>query len=305
MTARQAMFALGFIGFGEAAFEISSGLKAEGFTRLGAYDKFQDQVPISSAIQDRAKETNISLSPSLEILVKSSDVVLSANSSSAAVDVAEEAAPFLNKEKIFVDINAASPETMEQVARVVEKTECRFVDAAVMGPVPKYRHKVPILACGSGAVEWSEMMSPLGMNIQVVGEDAGRASAIKMLRSVYMKSAATALLETCLAAHHYGVVDFVMDSLAETWDNSAFLEMATRLIGGTAIHAGRRVHEMEDVVNTLTHLNVDPIMSQATVELLKWMETLNLRETFSDRLPQDYRSVLDAISDRQSLGVGS
>ena len=50
---------LGFIGFGEAAFGITMGLKSEGFEHITAYDRAYKQPPQSKIITERAKTVAI------------------------------------------------------------------------------------------------------------------------------------------------------------------------------------------------------------------------------------------------------
>ena len=41
--------------------------------------------------------------------------------------------------------------------------------------------------------------------------------------------------------------------------------MLQRLVQGTGVHAGRRLHEMEASAQQLTELGVDPLMTASTV----------------------------------------
>ena len=72
-----------------------------------------------------------------------------------AVSVAEEAAPFLRPGHLYADVNTAAPKVKETVAGIVEKTGAAFVDAAMMGAIPTFLHRVPILASGGGAGAFS------------------------------------------------------------------------------------------------------------------------------------------------------
>ena len=68
---------IGFIGFGEASFNISRGLKGEGVEQINAYDKFWNIAPQSELISKRAREAGVFLAKSLQELVESSDIVIS------------------------------------------------------------------------------------------------------------------------------------------------------------------------------------------------------------------------------------
>jgi len=87
-----------------------------------------------------------------------------------------------------------------------------------------------------------------------------------------------------------------MENLAKSMDNMAFEKRENVLLGKTAIHSARRIHEMEDVIKTLNSLGVDPIMSRATLENFIRIDRLGLNEYFSGETPQDYRQVLEAVS---------
>jgi 3-hydroxyisobutyrate dehydrogenase-like beta-hydroxyacid dehydrogenase len=286
---------VGFIGFGEAASEIALGLRDEGFTRLEAYDVNQAREPQGALVRNRASQAGISLSKDCGDLIKRADILVSATSSTVATSVAQDAAKYLSPGQLFADINSASPTTMEAASRAIAGTGAKFVDIAVMGPVPRSRHKVPMLASGEGAQEFADAMTPWGMNVRVIGSKPGQASAAKLVRSVYMKGAAALLYEMCLAADRYGVVDLVMASVCEDMDAVPFEEMATRFIAGTAIHAGRRVHEMEDVLQMLDDLGTRSSMSAATTETLRWISSLGLKEALGGKAPSEYATVLKAM----------
>jgi 3-hydroxyisobutyrate dehydrogenase-like beta-hydroxyacid dehydrogenase len=288
--------ALGFIGFGEAAFGITMGLKSEGFKHITSYDKAYQQPPQSKIITERAKTAEIELLPSVEKVLEVSDMVVSATSASEAVNVANAAAPFLRKGHIFVDVNAACPDTIIEVFDILRKTGCIFVDVAMMADVKSNRHKVPMFVSGPGAERFENLMSPYGMNIKIVGEETGQASAMKMIRSVFTKGFEALLMEALTAAQEYQIVDLTMENLAKSMDSTTFEKRANVLLGKTAIHSARRIHEMEDVIKTLNSLGVDPVMSRATLENFIRIEQLGLNDYFSGETPQDYRQVLEAVS---------
>jgi len=286
---------LGFIGFGEAAFGITMGLKSEGFEHITAYDRAYKQPPQSKIITERAKTADIELLPSVEKVLEVSNMVISATSASEAVNVANAAAPFLRKDHIFVDVNAACPDTIIEVSDILKKSDCIFVDVAMMADVKSNRHKVPMFVSGPGAERFEKLMSPFGMNIRIVGEAPGQASAVKMVRSVFSKGVEALLMETFTAAKKYWIVDLMMENLAQSMDSTSFEKRANVLLGKTAIHSARRIHEMEDVIKTLNSLGVDPIMSRATLENFVRIDRLGLNDYFSGETPRDYKQVLEAI----------
>ena len=50
-------------------------------------------------------------------------------------------------------------------------------------------------------------MAPYHMDITLAGEKAGSASAIKLVRSIFMKGIASLMIEMLEGAHAYGVAE--------------------------------------------------------------------------------------------------
>jgi len=288
------MVKLGFIGFGEAAFNIASGLRGEGLKGIIAYDKHWKDSPAAELIGRRAAEAQVELVASQQALIERSEMIVSAVSADMALPLAQASKPFLKPDQVYVDINATSPMTKEEVDRVISPVAL-FVDCAVMGPVPTYRHKVPVAVSGPGARRFCDTMTPYGMAITYMDAPAGSASASKMFRSIFMKGFVTLLIEMLTAAHRYGVEDDVLESVKETLTAGPLLEVINGLVGRGVIHSERREHEMDEVIATLETLHVDGTMSKATKAKLRWCTQLGLKGYFKGVPPQDFHEIFEAI----------
>jgi 3-hydroxyisobutyrate dehydrogenase-like beta-hydroxyacid dehydrogenase len=288
------MLKLGFIGFGEAAFNIAKGLGDEGLKGISTYDKFWNVVPQSELICARAQEANVELAPSLQAMIAKSEIIFSAVSADMAVSLAQAAKPFLKKDQIYVDINATSPMTKEEVDAFISPVAL-FVDCAVKGPVPNYGHKVPVSVSGNGAKIFIEKMAPYGMNITFMDAPAGSASGSKMFRSIFMKGFVMLLLEMLVAARKYQVEDDVLRSVKKTLTAGDLLEIINGLVARGVIHSERREHEMDEVIATLNALGVDGTMSVATQAKLKWCTNLKLKDYFKGVPPQDFHEIFAPI----------
>jgi len=284
---------IGFVGFGEASYHIAGGLKEEGAPAIRAYDVQAHGHPRSGMIQTRAGELGVALEPSLEALIRACDVIISANSAKAALPVAREAAGFLAREKLYVDLNAASPDVKRQIAEVLG--EVPFVDAAVVESVPAFRHRVPMLVSGSGAERFAEIARRVRMQVTPVGGEPGSASAIKMARSIFLKGFTMLLLETLSLSRQFGVEEDILQSIEKSITRASLKERANDLIARSAIHAGRRVAEMEEVLHTLRSAGLDGTMSEATRNKLQMLVDLELNRHFNFEAPEGYAPVIDAI----------
>jgi 3-hydroxyisobutyrate dehydrogenase len=225
--------------------------------------------------------------------VEKAEVILSVVTPDASLSAAQEAASHLCPGKTYLDLTSSFPEDMKAASALVEPTGARFVDGAIMGALPISGHKVLIYAAGSHAEEAARFLNQRGMNIQPVGQEPGRASAIKLILSISSKGLEALLVETLLAAHHYGVEEQVLSAFHQFFVKGLGAAI-DRFVGSDAVHSGRRVKEMESSVQLLKNLGVDPIMTEAIVRRLKWSASLGLKEYFQGRTPEGYREVIEA-----------
>jgi len=286
---------LGFIGFGGAGYGLAKGLHQAGLTEILFYDRMQQTPPYSEVILRHAEETGALSAGRMEELLSRVEVVISCVTGAMAASVAEEAAPFLRTGHLYADVNTAAPQVKEQVARIVEPTGAGFIDAAMMGAIPTFLHRVPILASGDGAERFQLAMQPYEMNIRVIGPKPGQASAIKMFRSIFMKGMLSLFLEMLTATHCYGVDEMVLGSIAESLDGVPFRETARLQMTKGVVNAGRMAHEMEEVIATIEGMDLPAGMSRAAMEKLLWCAGFGLRERYGGELPKTLAEVLRAM----------
>ena len=282
---------LGFVGFGEAASHIAKGLRGEGVTRISAYD-----IKIDKKLETRARDTGVSLVESPGALCAAADVIISAVTADQAVPAAEQNAPDLTAKHLYCDLNSISPKAKQRVASIASTNGARFVEIAVMGPIPPYLHKAPLLLGGAAAPEFQAIFEPLGMRMEIVSTDQiGRAAAVKMFRSIVYKGLEALLFECVLGAGHYGAEQRVFASLAESIPGVDWKKLADYMVGRVVVHGERRAREMDEVAKTLEELGIEPLMASATARRFDWAAGLGLKEKFSGEFPKTYEEVLAAI----------
>ncbi|WP_371371078.1 DUF1932 domain-containing protein [Sporomusa aerivorans] len=293
------MMRLVLIGFGEAAYNIASGLKAEGLTDIGAYDINAENPALNGLIQKRAAEVGVILFNSLESAYQAGDFIASLTSANVAYTVAESIIPYLKAGQVYVDMNSAAPTVKADIAKIPHVDGVAFCDAAVMGTVPGNRHKVPMILAGDGAEKFETVFAQYGMNLTVLDAEAGGASAIKMFKSVIMKGIPQLMFESFEAAQKYGVLDTLVGSLSGSLNGKMVEQLADTFIARTMIHASRRSAEMQDVVTTLESLGVDAAMSRATVKKLNQLAEKNWADKLGpngDKL--NYRDAMQFFIDK-------
>lgn len=286
---------LGFIGFGEAAFELASGLNEQGIQKMLAYDPLWNVPEYSELIRTRAKISNVTIVTSFDEVFKELEVVIVAVPADKALEVSGQLMSHVNNNLVYIDVSAANPNIKKQIASNICTSGGKFVDAAMMGPLPVYKHKVPILASGDGSDVFIEMMSGYGMNIEKVSEIPGEATAAKLIRSIYMKGVVGLYIELLEAAHHFNVENLVINSLSETINGRTFEETMNRLVTGTALHAVRRSIELGGTIDMLESAEIDSSMSKAAKAKIEKLALLNLKEKYHGKKPEQWQQVIEAF----------
>jgi 3-hydroxyisobutyrate dehydrogenase-like beta-hydroxyacid dehydrogenase len=141
---------IGFVGFGEAGFHIAAGLRKAGIEQITAFDINSQTPGLGEKIRQRAAETGTLLVDSNGELAGLSDIVLSVVTSDQALIAAQQTAPGLTSRHLYADLNSVSPALKQAIERVVSAPGARYVEVAVMSPIPPYGHRAPMLVGGAG-----------------------------------------------------------------------------------------------------------------------------------------------------------
>lgn len=283
---------IGFLGFGEAASAIALGLYQEGISGARAFDVLLKVPEKRERVLATVKECGGVAADTAAEAVQDADVVFAAVPANFALGATQEAAPSLHPGELYVDVTTASPEEKRKMAALVKERGAKFVDGAMLGPLLRYRHKVPMLLSGEGSEELKQRMAPYHMDLTVVEGPAGVATSIKFLRSISAKGIACILFETLQAAQYFQVEDTVVASLLESY-GAAFEKVLDGYVSGTCIHAKRREHEMQNVEDMLLEAGLPCQMVTATKEKLAAIAELDLSSRFEDGVPRNWRGVLE------------
>jgi 3-hydroxyisobutyrate dehydrogenase-like beta-hydroxyacid dehydrogenase len=132
-----------------------------------------------------------------------------------------------------------------------------------------------MLVSGPGAVRYAEILAGLGADVTVQPGPAGEATSRKLLRSVFYKGLAAAVVEALAAAEAAGCAEWLYGNISAElagFDGGTIV----RLVDGTHRHARRRADEMAAAAEQLVELGVEPRIAAAARDLLS---ALRDRET--------------------------
>lgn len=286
---------IAIIGFGEVGPIFARGFIASGRHEVAAYDILFDDPDAAPAMREKARAAGVVAASSAAAAAAGAAVVISAVTAAAARDVAAEAAGYLVPGQIFLDINSVAPETKRANATAAERSGARYVEAAVLAPVPPYGLKVPILLGGAAAPELAALLGPAGMALEIGPPVIGQASAIKMCRSIMIKGVEALTVECLLTARHYGVEDRIIASLNHTFPLD-WEKLAGYLIGRTVHHGRRRAAEMREVAATVSAAGLTPLLAAATAERQDWVaDQAAAGPELKSITEPDWRRTLDAL----------
>jgi 3-hydroxyisobutyrate dehydrogenase-like beta-hydroxyacid dehydrogenase len=287
---------LTFLGFGELSGAWAGALRPREDLEVRVYARPPRDPAAAQEQARRAGAAGVELDESLVRAVSGADVVLACVPSHAALEVGSACLEILRPGTVYVDPTPADPETKRALAERMLAHGVAYADVALLGTVVVSGLDLPMIAAGPGAARWAEIGAGLGMRITPIEGDAGRAAAIKLIRSVYMKGRDALVLEMLVAARRHGVEHDVIRSIGGAGERVPFDALADRVMGALSVHAARRADELRASAGQLRTVGVDPLVTEAAERRLRWLADLGVHE----RLPRrsDVASdVLDAIDE--------
>jgi 3-hydroxyisobutyrate dehydrogenase-like beta-hydroxyacid dehydrogenase len=257
---------LALIGFGEVGKIFAREFLAGGGASVAIYDILLDDPVKGPPMRAAAADMGARVAASAADAARDARIVISAVTAASVLAVAKEAAGYLHQGQIFFDINSASPVTKKTAAGLVNAAHAKYVEGAVMAPVPGPGITVPILGGGPAAAEAASILNPLGMKIDPVTTEPGRASAMKLCRSIVIKGLEAIMVDCAAAAKAWGVEDEVFASLDASYPAIDFRQLAETMGGRVRQHGVRRAAEMREAASMVADLGLNPGLAAAIAD---------------------------------------
>jgi L-threonate 2-dehydrogenase len=240
----------------------------------------------SAATKERAQAAGMTAA-SLDAVMEA-DLLLSIVPPANALSFAEQTAFALKsarRKPVFADCNAVSPATVRHIHAVVSATGAEFVDAGIIGFPPEPSGKGPhIYASGESAPKLAAL-SDHGLDVRVLNEHVGAASALKMAFAGISKGSIAIVAAMVLAAERSGTAEALRQELSES-EQSLLKTMSTRVPKSMFPKAWRWVAEMQEIAEFAKE---DP----AAYEI--WMGISKLYERIAEDIAGD-RKETDALA---------
>jgi 3-hydroxyisobutyrate dehydrogenase-like beta-hydroxyacid dehydrogenase len=225
----------------------------------------------SEATRRRAQAAGLGDVGTLDNLVEGVEAIVSVCPPASALTVAEAVAA-RRFGGVYVDANAIAPSTARAIGALLEGAGASFVDGGIIGP--------PV---GGGAGTWLYLSGPEAgrvaglfagseLEVVVVGDRAGAASAVKACFASWTKASNALLLGIRALARAEGVEA----PLLAQWERSApgLAERSERGPTGSARKAWRWVGEMEQLGAAFRDAGLPDGFHLAAAELYRRLERL-------------------------------
>lgn len=281
---------LAFIGFGEAAEAFASSLNRSGLVEIRAFD-----IQADSALAERLQRNQVSGCASLAEALDGAGLVISVVTADQAYAVASEAAALLSPEALFFDCNSCAPQTKQRSAAAIAKAGGRYVDVAVMAPVLPARNRTPLLVSGEHSSAALTALNALDMNASLQAGPVGKASSVKMVRSIMVKGLEALTAECVLAGRLAGVEDEVLASLNNSHPGADWAQRSAYNLERMLNHGGRRAAEMTEVCHFLNELGMAEPLSERTVSWQRRLGDLDLAEAANDDVHVTADALISAL----------
>ena len=218
----------------------------------------------SKPTQERAREAGLVDVETLAKAVQASDVILSICPPHAALELARQVAQH-NFHGVYVDANAVSRETAEQIGDAVTQAGASFVDGGIIGSPVKRAGTTRLYLSGARAPEVAQLFSASMLDARSIGGKPGAASALKVAYAAWTKCTDALLL----AIRAFATIEGVDKALLEEWAISQpRLERRCNQAAAVATpKAWRYVGEMEEIAATFKSAGLPAGFHAAAAEI--------------------------------------
>lgn len=275
---------VGFMTPGDMGQAVAMQIKARGFTVCTALDKRSERS------RKLAREAGLTDLGTVARLVNECDVVLSVMNPGAAVDFAREATDAMRasgRKIVFSDCNAIAPDTVHEIAGLVEKAGGRFVDGGIIGPPPRGNAKTNLHVSGPGAEDFEQFAGPQ-LRVNVVSQRIGDASAVKMCYGALNKGTQALWLEVLMAAQRLGVAELLEQQVRQS--RGDILDWAYAQYPKMPPKAYRWVPEMLEIAKTLGSAGITPKVFQGAADIFKFVAATPLGKETPEQVRNNERS---------------
>jgi 3-hydroxyisobutyrate dehydrogenase-like beta-hydroxyacid dehydrogenase len=146
---------------------------------------------------------------------------------------------------LYLDANAISPQRARHIGEKLDATGLAFVDGGIVGGPAWEPGKTWLYLSGERAGEITNCFSGGPLETAIIGEEIGRASALKMCYAAWTKGSTALLCAILASADAFGVWEELQQQWARDWPG--FDEQAVNRVRHVTAKAWRFAGEMDEI----------------------------------------------------------
>jgi 3-hydroxyisobutyrate dehydrogenase-like beta-hydroxyacid dehydrogenase len=204
----------------------------------------------------------------------------------------------------YLDANSIDLETLDQIAALLSEHDIDFVDASIHGGAAKLSQLGVLYLSGPCAAEVGRLMQSV-MQTQLLGDQWGQASSMKLLLAGMSKSLNALFLEMAVLAERTEMTEPFLESMQHFYPG--IMTAIGRMLPTYPQHAARRVGELQSIGELADRLEAPDDMVTAATQVMQRVAAISwdtaLLSGTQDDLPEIIRQAAEACQRNDNLAL--
>lgn len=212
----------------------------------------------------RAEKHHLIACESLLQLCQACEIIMSICPPDATESVAQSVIEAGYK-GLYLDANAISPGRSIHLSKQMQAADIKYVDGGIIGGPAWTPNETCLYLSGVDAVQIQACFSRGPLQVKIIGDEIGKASALKMCYAAYTKGTTALLAGIVAAADTLGV----RDNLYDQWDldQENFSDQVNTRVARVTAKAWRFEGEMREISTTLQEAGLPGGFHEAAAEI--------------------------------------
>lgn len=219
----------------------------------------------------------------LDATIAEADMILSILPPSAAMKLADDVTAAMSrtgKTPVYVDCNAISPGTAQKIGGIITSAGATFIDSGIIGIAPNKSKNTRFYVSGPDTSAMTALNGQ-GFEVLALGDDIGRASAMKMVYAALTKGSWTLWSAVMLTAERNGLLEPLIREFEHSQKST--LSSMRSIISALPADSERWIGEMEEIAKTFSEAGV----TDGFHEGARWMFELMSQTPFATETRQN------------------
>lgn len=225
----------------------------------------------------------------LEEVVQQSDLILSILPPQHAYSLAKKVSTIMrdiSHYPDFVDCNAISPATVNNIAQQFDGMPMGFIDGSIIGLNPIKEDEKTRLYVSGEKLDLVSQIDSRGLVVKAIGSEIGQASSLKMLYAGATKGAFSLFAAVGLMAELTGLKEELFSEFE--FSKPDVLKSINLMIPKIPVDAARWIPEMEEISATYQQYGMTPKFHEGAKELMEIALNTPLSQKTRETLPNDF-----------------